>query len=618
MGQYVLRRALLIVPTLFLVSCISFLIVAFLPGDAVDAVMQRGGAKTFETKEALRAELGLDKPWHIRYIAWFLGWPRPRGIILGTRDGGDNWRPLSEGVKKLFTDASFVDDRKGWAVSNGGEIFHTRDGGIGWRVQNHGYDESLNGVTFLDDQQGWAVGDKGGILHTTDGGEIWAPQTSGTEQRLNDVFFLDSSRGWTVGDKGTLLATANSGITWIQGISTSNSNLSALSFVDATSGWVVGKGGVILRTVDGGRSWTEQTSGTSKDLTDVWFTDGSTGWIVGRGGIILHTTTGGLAWVSQSSGTNKDLSGLSFQDRLQGWAVGDDGQVLRTSDGGITWRVDDFEVPRPIDKPFTAVTFINDQVGWVVGWESTWRWGILGGNLGRSLLNQREAVSELGNRVPVSLELMLLAVIISLIIAVPIGVVSGVRPETPIDYIGRIIAILGLSMPAFWVATLIILLPAVWWRWAPPLQYVPFLDDPLGNLKFFALPALVVGLTTMGSITRMTRAMMLEVLRQDYIRTAWAKGLKERSVIVRHALKNAMIPVLTIVGIQIPFILGEQVLIEFIFNIPGIGRLGWSATVDRDYTMLQAVILVIGSAYIGMNLIVDLLYAWLDPRIRYA
>ncbi|MBI4640124.1 MAG: ABC transporter permease [Candidatus Tectomicrobia bacterium] len=247
----------------------------------------------------------------------------------------------------------------------------------------------------------------------------------------------------------------------------------------------------------------------------------------------------------------------------------------------------------------------------------TWVGNMLRGDLGESLWTRRSIVEELWNRIPVSLELGILTIIISLIIALPIGVYSALRQDTKTDYVARSFAIAGLSIPGFWLATMIVVFPAIWFRWSPPLQYVPFSENPFANLWQFAIPSLILGVERSASVMRMTRAMMLEVLRQDYIRTAWSKGLKEMVIVYRHALKNAMIPVITIIGLQIPFIMGGSVIMESIFALPGMGRFMIEVISQRDYPMLQAVNIVFATLVVFTNLLVDITYAYLDPRIRH-
>ena len=242
--------------------------------------------------------------------------------------------------------------------------------------------------------------------------------------------------------------------------------------------------------------------------------------------------------------------------------------------------------------------------------------GTLGSSLyGGSSLDTVEAM--MASRIGVTLELGLLAILTGLIIAVPIGIYSAIRQYTVADYAGRSVAIIGLATPNFWLALLVIIYPAIWWGWTPPIIHVRFGVDPLANLTMFLFPALILGTYLAASTMRMTRTMMLEVLRQDYVRTAWAKGLEERKVVLRHAVKNALIPVVTLVGLQLPIIAGGSVIIETIFNLPGLGRLMLSALNLRDYPVVSGVNLFFASVVVLINLATDLAYAYLDPRIRY-
>ena len=242
---------------------------------------------------------------------------------------------------------------------------------------------------------------------------------------------------------------------------------------------------------------------------------------------------------------------------------------------------------------------------------------LLHGDLGTSLWTQRSLAEELRSRIPVTFELSLMSLIIGVIIALPIGVYSAIRQETAGDYVGRVIAIAGLSIPNFWLATLIVVLPAIWWGWSPPVEYIPIVDDPLANLGQFIIPAVIMGTSTSAGLMRMTRTMMLEVLRNDYIRTAWAKGLKERVVVIQHALRNASLPLITMLGARIPGLLGGAVIMEQIFCLPGMGRLMIDAINNRDYPMLQGVNLIMATLTLVFIVITDISYAWIDPRIRY-
>jgi peptide/nickel transport system permease protein len=257
-----------------------------------------------------------------------------------------------------------------------------------------------------------------------------------------------------------------------------------------------------------------------------------------------------------------------------------------------------------------------------------WKWlgNAIRGEFGESLRTGVPIGEEMRNRLPVTLELTSIALVVSLIIARPIGILSAMRQDTWLDYVPRSMAIGALAIPSFWLATLVIVLPSVWWKLAPPIEYVDLWKDPWANLQIMVFPygrfvpvgpAVILGVGLSGTVMRLTRAQMLEVLRQDYIRTAWSKGLRERTVIIRHALKNALIPVVTVVGLQLPFLIGGAVILEQIFNVPGMGRYLFLAIQGLDYTIVQSVVLVIIVTVIVSNLLVDLTYAYLDPRIRY-
>ena len=243
--------------------------------------------------------------------------------------------------------------------------------------------------------------------------------------------------------------------------------------------------------------------------------------------------------------------------------------------------------------------------------------GIFQGDLGSSFFREATVLEEISRRWLVTVQLGIMGVVIAQLIALPIGIYSALRQDTWGDYVGRSFAILCIAVPGFWVATMVIVFPSIWWGYMIPIMHVPFLEDPLRNLRMFIVPAIVLGMAMAGITMRMTRSMILEVLRQDYIRTAWAKGLRERVVILRHALKNALIPVITIIGLQVPILVGGVVIIEEIFVLPGMGRLILNAINERDYPILSGVMLFFGFGIVLINLMVDLTYAYLDPRIRY-
>jgi peptide/nickel transport system permease protein len=246
-----------------------------------------------------------------------------------------------------------------------------------------------------------------------------------------------------------------------------------------------------------------------------------------------------------------------------------------------------------------------------------WLGRVVQGDFGESLWTKRPVLEEITRRLPISFELGAMAIVVALCLSLPIGVLSAIRQDTIEDYTARSLAIIGLSVPAFWKATLVIVLPSIWFGWAPPLQFTPMAHNPWQHFSQFILPAIILGIGSGASIMRLTRALMLEVLRQDYIRTAWSKGLRERRVVLKHALKNAIIPVVTIVGIQIAQVASGTVIMETIFGLPGMGRFLVDAIYQRDYPVVQGVNLLIASIIVFVNLLVDVTYAYLDPRIRY-
>jgi peptide/nickel transport system permease protein len=252
-------------------------------------------------------------------------------------------------------------------------------------------------------------------------------------------------------------------------------------------------------------------------------------------------------------------------------------------------------------------------------WQQYLRWlsGIvLHGDLGSSLWQGTPVTELLLARVPVTFELGAIALVVGLTIALPIGVYSAIRQDTAGDYLARSFSILLLAIPNFWLGTMVMVFPSIWWGWSPSVNFVPFTESPLQNLQHLLVPGIVLGAALSAITMRMTRTMMLEVLRQDYIRTAWAKGLGERLVIMRHALRNAMIPVITLVGLQVPILIGGAVIIEQIFVIPGMGLLMLEAVQQRDYPIVTGVFLMVGVVVLMINLLVDLSYGLLDPKVR--
>ena len=247
-----------------------------------------------------------------------------------------------------------------------------------------------------------------------------------------------------------------------------------------------------------------------------------------------------------------------------------------------------------------------------------WLGGIvLQGDFGRSLWQNTPVAEQLAQRLPVTFELGLFALIVALSVAIPVGVYSAIRQDTAGDYVARSISLLMLAVPSFWLGTMVMVFPSIWWGWSPQVKFIPFREDPLQSLIQMAVPAIILGFALSAVTMRMTRTMMLEVLRQDYIRTAWAKGLDERLVVLRHALRNALIPVVTLVGLQVPLLIGGAVIMEQIFVIPGMGLLLLDAVSQRDYPVITGVFMVVGLAVMLINLAVDLSYGILDPKVRY-
>jgi peptide/nickel transport system permease protein len=248
---------------------------------------------------------------------------------------------------------------------------------------------------------------------------------------------------------------------------------------------------------------------------------------------------------------------------------------------------------------------------------AAWMGRLLQGDLGRSIRNQEPVIENVSRRIRPSLQLAALAMLVSLVVALPLGVLSAAKRNTPIDGAGTTFALFGICMPNFLLALLLIFLFGVRLRWLPISGYVDPFEEPLAGLRSLALPAITLGLALAAVVTRTLRSSMLEALAEDYVRTARAKGLSERQVIVGHALKNALIPVVTVIGLQLGTLIGGAVITEYVFALPGVGRLVVDAVFARDYPLVQGVVLLIAVGFILSNLLVDLLYGWVDPRIRH-
>jgi peptide/nickel transport system permease protein len=246
-----------------------------------------------------------------------------------------------------------------------------------------------------------------------------------------------------------------------------------------------------------------------------------------------------------------------------------------------------------------------------------WLWGVVQFDSGTSLWTGQPVIEELLIRLPLSLQLAFMATIVSVLIAIPLGMLAAVRQDTWVDYLVRVVSIGGLAIPSFWIGILCILFLVIYFGWGPPLEFTPPWVDPWANFQMMVWPVVTVGYRYSAVTTRMTRSTVLEVLREDYIRTAWAKGLRERAVVIRHALKNAMLPVITLIGTEFAFLIGGLVVTETVFTLNGIGRFVVDAVAHRDYPVVQALVFLIAFAFVIVNLLVDLTYAWFDPRIRY-
>ena len=289
--------------------------------------------------------------------------------------------------------------------------------------------------------------------------------------------------------------------------------------------------------------------------------------------------------------------------------------VLRVAPGDAAL----FKCPLPC--PEAQLEAIRERLGLNDSYPvqyGTWVKGLITGSLGTS--NEGLPIlPEIKRRLPTTVELLILTMAATLLLGVPFGVISAIFRNSPADYAVRVTAIFGLSIPSFWVATMALLIPLSLWGYAPPLgRTISFFDSPAENLRQFIPPAIVLAAASAAGIMRLTRSALLEVMRTDYIRTARSKGLQERVVIVRHALKNSMIPVVTILGLQVATLLGGAVIIEQIFTLQGVGAYYFRALYTKDFQVAQTITLYVGVVVVLLNLVVDITYAWLDPRIRYA
>ncbi|MEE9137315.1 MAG: ABC transporter permease [candidate division NC10 bacterium] len=285
---------------------------------------------------------------------------------------------------------------------------------------------------------------------------------------------------------------------------------------------------------------------------------------------------------------------------------GDVVELRLTSEGGfVTEEVLATERARlGLDKPLWQ-QFVN------------WIWGIVRLDFGTSMWTGRPISHEIGIRLELSLEVAILATVVAILIAIPLGTLAALKQDTWVDYAVRVFSIAGLSIPSFWLGILIILFLLIYFQWVPPMIYTPIWVDPWANLSQIVWPAVAVGYRYSAVSTRMMRSSTLEVLREDYVRTARAKGLWEKVVITRHAMKNALLPVITVIGLEFAFLIGGLVVTEQVFNLNGLGKLLVQSIAQRDYTMTQTLVLLVAVTFVLVNFVIDILYGWLDPRIRY-
>jgi peptide/nickel transport system permease protein len=246
-----------------------------------------------------------------------------------------------------------------------------------------------------------------------------------------------------------------------------------------------------------------------------------------------------------------------------------------------------------------------------------WIWGLIRGDFGVSMWTGRPIAHEIAIRFELSLELSVMAMVLAVMLGIPLGMLSALRQDTWVDYTLRIFSIAGLAMPSFWLGIVIILVLLIFFNWLPPMEFTSFWKDPMANLAQLIWPALAVGYRYSAMIMRMTRSTMLDVLREDYIRTARAKGLFEKVILIRHALKNALLPVMSVIGLELAFLMGGLVVTEQVFNLNGLGLLLVQSIDRRDYMMTQSLVLLVAFFFIAMNFILDILFAWLDPRVRF-
>ncbi len=624
--------------TLISVSMLIFVFTEMVPGDAAEVIL--GQQSTPENLENLRKKLGLDRPLVIRYVHWALGWPRDEGSLYGSTDGGERWGNLLTDTAEKISETYFLTPRQGWAVS-AGRIYVTKDAGRRWNRQFRASDR-LSSIAFADEEVGLAVAANGTIYRTDNGGVpivdpksqgetdifTWLEVESGTNASLTDVDFADRSRAWISGEGGTVLRSEDAGETWQSATTNTDVTLSAISFApDGVSGVVVGDAGTVLMSSDGGKTWRSVYDGEGA-LRDVEFAGAATVWAVGDAGTALHSRDGGANWTSMDVGAPEgtNLLDVAFDDN-SGAITGEGGFVATTGDGGTTWTLRQVMIKAedgtdlPSQEPFRNVSVRVTEDGrvsmWAVAIGKTWDWGLVGGDFSQSI--RGNSVNDLiGNALPASLILAGLAFVVSVPTSLVAGVLVGLKPDTMVDRVLSQGSIFVISFPDFVTGILLMLILASWLELLPASSVALPGQSVWDRPETLVLPTLTVTAALFAYVMRMARANVIEVMNSPFVRTAILKGIPMRRVVIRHVLPNALLPTITVIMNNASWMFGGLAIIETVFAYPGIGRLLLSAINSRDVPLIQGTALIIASVTVFSNLIADLTYGVLDPRIRLA
>lgn len=625
--------------TLISVSMLIYVFTELVPGDAAEVIL--GQQSTPENLENLRKKLGLDRPLVIRYVHWLLGWPKDEGSLYGSTDGGERWGNLLADTAEKISETYFLTPRQGWAVS-AGRIYVTKDAGRRWNRQFRASDR-LSSIAFADEEVGLAVAANGTIYRTDNGGVpivdpksqgetdifTWVEVESGTEASLTDVFFPDRSRAWVAGEGGTVLWSEDAGVTWQAADTGTNAKISAISFApDAVSGVAVGDSGTVLMSSDGGETWRTVEAGADGALADVEFSGASTVWAVGANGTALQSRDGGANWTSMDVGApgGTKLEDVAF-DGSSGAITGEGGFIATTADGGASWTMRQVLVKaedgtetasrEPFRNVTVRVTPEGDVSMWAVAIGKQWDWGLAGGDFSTSI--RGNSVNDLiGNALPASLILAGLAFVVSVPTSLVAGVLVGLKPDTMVDRILSQGSIFVISFPDFVTGILLMLILASWLELLPASSVALPGQSVWDRPSTLVLPTLTVTAALFAYVMRMARANVIEVMNSPFVRTAILKGIPMRRVVIRHVLPNALLPTITVIMNNASWMFGGLAIIETVFAYPGIGRLLLSAINSRDVPLIQGTALIIASVTVFSNLIADLTYGVLDPRIRLA